>query len=691
MSKHRYSIGLACVMLLCYLPSSANDVVDKYLERIALQQQRIDLIDGTEDQFVRLKSDLQSNQATATYLTATKRIVENLLNDALLPDVQKVDQLKKVQDILKGVNPRNIHFYTQFKPIFELIEKVQKIDDTQRLNSILKSNVFASLNLIAFYVEKPVAEPFFIAAARTEPAELLMHYKEIDYKPLSRAILDEIARVAPMKIKTYLHSWNPVHQRIKGSTNRMTNEVYDIFEQKGAATRAFILLNDIFNGKLSAEEAHEIARFDSTLFEYLIEMRSNVTLNGEHSVDDALMYQCLKHVRVINDLHEKSDAVRFKSLNKFNAQEIYTLMVYSENEIYTSTFLGMYNRMMAKMDANSTYEFLHHLSFNKFRTFIKMAAGYNTLNSFLSKMTNYEKERLFVKLVESIHTANDNLESAVAIADTYGSLKSSANKSLFEQSILNYYNEIRYTDVEGEKLYSLILSVFELGESSSSSQALNNQAVNMKVLPLERIHKGGKNVQQHFFFDDPDGRASYNHFLATFRNGNWSITDKGTYIIVKSKNGMEVEVYANKPSTEYAGQDAIKVYFEDTQRWPDIVVHRGHSYFASAAIESLTPNAEIVFLGSCGGYNNIAQVLKYSPDAQIISSKQIGTMMVNDRLCLELNEIIRKGNDIVWDDLWYTLDKKFASGSSANSRFKDYIPPHKNLGALLIKTYRSML
>ena len=179
--------------------------------------------------------------------------------------------------------------------------------------------------------------------------------------------------------------------------------------------------------------------------------------------------------------------------------------------------------------------------------------------------------------------------------------------------------------------------------------------------------------------------------LFIFRNGKWDVMDKGTYVILKSRTGMSVEIYANKPTSEYAGQDAIKAHFASTGRWPDVVVHRGHSYFASAAIESLTPNAEIVFLGSCGGYNNIAQVLKYSPDAQIISSKQIGTMLVNDRLCLELNEVIRKGKDIVWDDLWDTLDKKFAAGSTADNRFQDYIPPHKNLGALLIKTYRRML
>jgi hypothetical protein len=419
-------------------------------------------------------------------------------------------------------------------------------------------------------------------------------------------------------------------------------------------------------------------------------MRAEEELIAEHSVDDALRYQCLKHVRVINDLHEESDAIRFASLSTFSASEIYTLLVYSEDEIYTSTFLGMYTRMMAKMDTESTYQFLYQNNFNQFRTFIKMCAGYNELNNFLRKMGEWEKQKLFAKLVEGIEKANDNLSSAVAIADTYGSIQSNGTKTTFEQAILKYYEEIRYTDEEAEKLYSILLSVFDIGGTSSNA-ALQDQTINLRVLPITRLYKEGKNVQQHFFFDDPDGRTSYGHFISTFSNGKWDILDKGTYVLLKSRSGMAIEIYANKPTSEYAGQDAIKAHFQETGRWPDVVVHRGHSYFASAAIESLTPNAEIVFLGSCGGYNNISQVLKYSPDAQIISSKQIGTMLVNDRLCLELNEVIRKGQDIVWDNLWATLDKKFANGSTADSRFQDYIPPHKNLGALLIKTYRSVL
>lgn len=670
--------------------AEANEALIKYVDKIEKEQRRIDLFDGDEDQQVILKSALQSKHATATYITSTREIVEAILSNEANTDAQKISQLARVFDLLKDVSSTNVHFYTQFSLVFNLIKKVQTVKDDVRLESILRSNVHASLNLIAFYIDRPAAERFFKIATRSEPAELLKHYNEFGHKPWSGAVLDQVASVAPMKIKTYLHSWNSVHQKIKGSSNEITELVYEIFRQKGTATRAYILLHDIYNTNLTIGEAHEVARFDSTLFEHLIVMRADANLLGEHAVDEALKYQCLKQVREINDLHEATDAQRFASLKKFSAAEIYTLLVYSEDEIYTSTFLGMYKRMMAKVSSGDSYQFLHNLNFNQFRTFIKMCAGYNELNSFLEKMGEWEKQQLFARLVEGIENANDNLSSAVAIADTYGSLKNTSSKYLFEQAILRYYNKIRYTNVEAEKLYRILLHVFKIGETSSSEE-LNNQTVHLRVLPIERIYKEGKNVQQHFFFDDPDGKASYAHFLATFGNGKWHFIDKGTYILLKSKTGMAIEIYANKPTSEYAGQDDIKAHFTSTSRWPDVVVHRGHSYFASAAIESLTPNAEIVFLGSCGGYNNISQVLKYSPDAQIISSKQIGTMLVNDVLALELNETIRKGQDIVWDNLWASLDKKFAAGSTADSRFQDYIPPHKNLGALLIKTYRSIL
>tara|TARA_Y100000385_G_scaffold229797_1_gene241304 strand:- start:7207 stop:9213 length:2007 start_codon:yes stop_codon:yes gene_type:complete len=667
----------------------ASDQVKELIESIKNEQQRIDQLDKKLDGLITLKSDIQSGQATYVYLELSRKIVENITRNFSLSVDQKINQLKTIESILNSVGSKNIHFYTQFSPSLELVLKIQEINDTRRMINILNSNVVTSLDCIPFFIDYKLSQSFLLEAVHIEPSKVLENYKQFKHKTYSNSIIDEAAMIAPMKIKTYLHSWNSIHKQIKESKNRTTQIVYDIYEEVGPISRAYILLNDIIENRLSISEAHQISKTDISLFPYLIQMQSNGVKYGSHSSNEALKYQCLKKVNIINDLHEESDIIRFRILESLNSKEIYTLIVYSEEEIYTSTFLGMYTRLVKKIDFESNYEFLFSLKFNRFRTFIKMCAGYNMLDDFLSKMGEFEKQKLFDKLVQGIENANDNLSSAVTLVDTYGSIKSIPTKLLFEQSILTYYSKVEYSDAQ--KIYGSILSVCNIGDASQMDETTNNQRKELEILSLDRILKGNKNIQQHFFFDDEDGRASYSHFLTTFNKPNWTVEDHQTYIIIKSVEGKKIEIYANKPSTEYAGQNAINSFFKSQNRWPDIVVHRGHSYFVDAAIESLTPSAEVVFLGSCGGYNIISQVLKYSPDAQIISSKQIGTLLVNDRLCYTLNETIRKGEDLDWQKLWINLNKSFVKGSIAHERFQDYVPPHKNLGALLIATYRSIL
>ena len=688
MTKYFYYFSFS-ILLITSLSSVASDQVKELIESIKNEQQRIDQLDKKLDGLITLKSDIQSGQATYVYLELSRKIVENITRNFSLSVDQKINQLKTIESILNSVGSKNIHFYTQFSPSLELVLKIQEINDTRRLKNILNSNVVTSLDCIPFFIDYKLSQSFLLEAVHIEPSKVLENYKQFKHKTYSNSILDEAAMIAPMKIKTYLHSWNSIHKQIKESKNQTTQIVYDIYEELGPISRAYILLNDIIENRLSISEAHQISKTDLSLFPYLIQMQSNGVKYGSHSSNEALKYQCLKKVNIINDLHEESDIIRFRILESLNSKEIYTLIVYSEEEIYTSTFLGMYTRLVKKIDFESNYEFLFSLKFNRFRTFIKMCAGYNMLDDFLLKMGEFEKQKLFDKLVQGIENANDNLSSAVTLVDTYGSIKSIPTKSLFEQSILSYYSKVEYSDAQ--KIYGSILSVCNIGDASQMDETTNKQRKELEILSLDRILKGNKNVQQHFFFDDEDGRASYSHFLTTFNKPNWTVEDHQTYIVIKSVKGRTIEIYANKPSTEYAGQNAINSFFKSQNRWPDIVVHRGHSYFVDAAIESLTPSAEVVFLGSCGGYNIISQVLKYSPDAQIISSKQIGTLLVNDRLCFTLNETIRKGEDLDWQKLWTNLNKSFIKGSIAHERFQDYVPPHKNLGALLITTYRSIL
>ena len=50
-------------------------------------------------------------------------------------------------------------------------------------------------------------------------------------------------------------------------------------------------------------------------------------------------------------------------------------------------------------------------------------------------------------------------------------------------------------------------------------------------------------------------------------------------------------------------------------------------------------------------------------------------------------EKLRNGSDIDWIPFW----AEFGHMVSDKEAFEDYIPPHKNLGAIFIKAYKSAM
>jgi hypothetical protein len=56
---------------------------------------------------------------------------------------------------------------------------------------------------------------------------------------------------------------------------------------------------------------------------------------------------------------------------------------------------------------------------------------------------------------------------------------------------------------------------------------------------------------------------------------------------------------------------------------------------------------KLFVLGSCGGYHNLSGVIQRAPEAQIISSKQIGVQAVNNPMLKAIAEDLRLGNDIL--------------------------------------------
>jgi hypothetical protein len=212
------------------------------------------------------------------------------------------------------------------------------------------------------------------------------------------------------------------------------------------------------------------------------------------------------------------------------------------------------------------------------------------------------------------------------------------------------------------------------------------------VLPSAKLFESNKSCIWHmYFYDDEDGGESFRAFLDIFRDPSWTIDERSKlFVKITSKGGKPVEIFANRPKEEYNGQAYLEHYFDSLNITPDVLIHRGHSYYAYKTIEKTKPGTKIFVLGSCGGYHNLSNIIDKAPEVNIISSKQIGTYTVNNPILKELADNVRKGTDIDWQQLWMKVDARM-KGSKDYGKFQDYIPPHKNLGAIFIRAYTRLV
>jgi hypothetical protein len=174
-----------------------------------------------------------------------------------------------------------------------------------------------------------------------------------------------------------------------------------------------------------------------------------------------------------------------------------------------------------------------------------------------------------------------------------------------------------------------------------------------------------------------------------FNNSNWKIDQSNKqWVTISTAKGAPVSLYLNRPLPEENGEDAkaqeaLCEYLRKNSIVPTVTINRGHSYNAPYTIEQMSTASKIVFMGSCGGYRMIHDILLKAPDAHIIGTKQIADAPVNNPFLKLLMEKLRVGSNIDWIPFWKELDSMVT-----NKIFEDYVPPHKNLGALFIKAYR---
>jgi len=725
---------LAVILFFPFIALGLSDTSNVPLSRqvfhdkIKAEQKRADKADGKLDGIIKASNIDDVNMEITD---AVMRRINVLRNDiekdtALSTNNDKIRYLRFVESLLKSFNAdwRSHKFSPVLAPVL-----------VNNFSAMVKANIKGEsitglIEQVPYEVGIINAEIFkenegykeskkilFLKFCELYPDKILSNIAPY----VNESFADSLVVVAFNNNPTQLYSFaqattTPQSKLIKRNTDNRIKTVVQLSKLKDALFY-FPFLDDLISGKQKLEDIAKLIengkqKYDSVgyykllvktqiiYYNRLVHRDTPVAMLGVDGLTDMLKRKAIQHfITPINDLHEVDNpAIRFKAINPLNPQELYYMMVLGENEIFTSSYKNSFDRMMQRLGpAPRGDSLLMSVNFDHFKKFIKMAAGYNRLDTFLRTMKNTSETlmKAFVSNLENTGT----LEDAVDVADSYGSIK---NHDLLN-SMLRYVsdNETRCKkndNQRGQKLYSLLKIIF-LSADSVNHIDLSKE---IGIPPIYTIDynavadDSGRVIQQVFFYGDKDGKDSYNSFLSSFPKTEWQLTQTKEWTEIKSLKGKPIWIYANLPLDNATDKDAdaqkdLIDYLEAHNLRPGVVIHRGHSYHLPYTIEQLPESAKIIMLGSCGGYKNLKQILDYAPDAHIISTKQIGARDINKPIIEAINNTLRNGKNIDWREMWNELENNFSKGPrDKKDLFDDYIPPQKNLGALFIKAYNRL-
>ncbi len=391
------------------------------------------------------------------------------------------------------------------------------------------------------------------------------------------------------------------------------------------------------------------------------------------------------YINEINMLHESPDKIRFQILQTLSARELYFLLVGGSGELYTSSFLYVYKKFLKEAEIEGLDEFFKNIDYYQFTQFISNISGYGLV----SDLVNHMQEEKFALLIGSYFrtlkstqlTDNQIILNAMTLSDVlFETRQHSTIRTNLSAQLGDLENPAGANDIMLQRLYRGLKDILQDKDKNNSDSTYD-------ILPVIRLLKQQCIVQAQFYYDDDDACMSFNNSTATYDTKMWEKTDRGNYIFFQSRHGNNMRIYMNKPMTD-AGCDAAQDEmlsaigldgFEVTS-----IIHRGHSYYLFQSLKKIPSSCQLVFLGSCGGYNEVLDVFELNPDMNIIATRNIGSTLINDPLLYRINTDIVNNKDIVWDNLWQEFTAKLPS-KTTRDLFSSYIAPNKYIGVQFIR------
>lgn len=686
----------------------------KFHDDIDKLQKEIQKLDGVDDdRFAPSANEELNMQATYALIDKTDQLQLSIELDSTLDANNKIKYLRGLTDVL-SVFVSDCR-YRKIKPIaftdvLTAYSDAMKLEmDNSAITPVVEHNSLEVGNILvrSFAFQQNAGLPdvrnlLILKDCQKNPGKVMTILSAHPDAPFADSLIAIAAKHNQEELYNFAASTNALGTRIRKSSDPLVKIISQMARLK-TGRQYFPFLDDLYKGKRTFAQIDSV--MDDSVKYYKLLVQTEISYADRmirrdtplvmHTLTARLQQKARDvFINEINGLHELPDAVRFKKIENLNAQELYYLAVLGEEEIYTSSYThGVYPMVFKKMKVPRGDSLLLSVRFDHFKKWIKMAANYNTLDDFLKTMEKENAEILMKAFVKGLDKTN-SLEDAVDVANSYASITDQGLQSLILNQVqLNLEEAKRVNNIRGQRIYGILNTLFlSMDPANNIDVAAALGIPPVYFMPNKSLKdSAGRIVVEQFFYGDKDGQTVFNAFVRGFSNGNWKISSTNQWVAVSSTRGVPVTIYANKPLDEEKGldaeaQSALNKYLAEKDLNPTVVIHRGHSYYLNSTIAQLAPSAKVIVLGSCGGYQSLNQVLGICPYAQIISSKQTGSGLINAPLISALMETAREGKDLNWPGLWGNLSQIFKK----NDTFADYVPPHKNLGAVFIMAYNKM-
>jgi hypothetical protein len=452
---------------------------------------------------------------------------------------------------------------------------------------------------------------------------------------------------------------------------------------------------------LSLEAAAQLSSDEHTYFQTLVAMHLRDPRVQQHALEMALGEKASALAEEMNNLLEQPAAARFHAVTTWTAREIYCLIVYGEAEMFTSSYRGVFDRLIARMhqEALTGDALLSQVRDTRFRIFIKSAAMLNRLAMFLATIPSpVARWSLLTRCMSDLERAPDVAVQAVTAAEMLSAPLDPASLRLIRDTLRSEYARAESEhNQQARIIYGLLIAALVQRHATELTDPALRTIADTYLpalpartgIPLAGLFQQGTNIQKYFFYNDDDGKLSFQSFMAQYRHDKaWQIEDHGSFVHLRSTlSARTIEIYANKFTEDEQGSTDIDEVLRQRKLTPSVIVHRGHSTYVAQTLKNVPATAALVYLGNCGSYTLLETVLGKAPQAHILTTKGIGTLAINDPLLKALNDYFLRGKDMTWQSFWRQAEATLGQ----NPRFMDYVPPDKNAGAAFLTAYRSFM